>query len=489
MNLIQVTFLIAAISAPVFLYVIPRKAKKEPPRTKGFALVGSLFSYLPYMLNRRMFDYFLKKQHELGPICVIDVFGRDRVAVSDPAAMKRILTSSDFSRSDILIRNSKDIMEYPLFGMETGDIWRTHRKAIMAGMGPSFLKKAFTATLHSMDELRRVFDDKIQTSPNGEIVVDIRDYLSHVTLDVIMSSSFSLPMDNLQTFAHSKNGQSSLREHMDILGRVVVYRMMLPTWLYRYFGTLPSQIAPTVQFFKALVNSFVVPRKDGSIQEEGDLLEILLAKTSEGTHKFTDEELKDETLSILLAGHETTANSLANVLLALCNNPHVLSRLLSEIDALLPSETARLTLDDLAKFKYLDNVFRETMRYYPVVFGVFRVAEKEVDVMGYTFPKGTYFMPHFSGLHTDKSIWGDDVNEFNPDRFDQGDMDAYLMPFSAGPHVCPGMKMAIMESKVVLIKLLQQFSLELIPGQDLNHLHAIALHLPNGLKLKITKRI
>ncbi|KAJ3285319.1 hypothetical protein HDU79_007438 [Rhizoclosmatium sp. JEL0117] len=493
------TALYTVIVATVLLLVLsPKKTPTHrPPTVKQYPIVGSFFRYIGWLAKMHLPYYLLELHKEMGPILVADMFGRDSVVVADPTAAKRILSSStEFKRDDYLLKNSMDLFEYPLFGMATGETWKAHRKLIQTGMGPQFVRKAFTATLEVMEHLCRIFDEKIQNSSADEITVDIREYLSYSTLDIIMATSFSIKMDSLANFVKAEesktvvNNLGSLRSNIDQLSGLLVYRLMVPPILHWFIGAAPSQVVNVKKYFKELVDSFVNPRKEGITNEEGDLLDILLTKDEGGNYKLTDSELRDETLSILLAGHETTANALTNVFLALCFNPQVLSRVLDEIDALLPTITSELSFDDVPKFKYLDKVFRETMRHYPVVFAVDRLAKTDVELMGYKFEKGTIFTVHFNGIHQSKEFWGDDVAEFNPDRFDrEGNHDANWFPFSAGLHICPGMKMAIMESKVVLIKLLQQFSFELIPGQDLQHVHGVAMHLRNGLKLKFRKRV
>ncbi|KAI8620679.1 cytochrome P450, partial [Chytriomyces sp. MP71] len=156
------------------------------------------------------------------------------------------------------------------------------------------------------------------------------------------------------------------------------------------------------------------------------------------------------------AGHETTANTLTNVFLRIAQDARVMERLQQEIDQHVGREGTPL-LEDLPRFKYLDNVFRETQRVHPVVPGVGRIAAADTEIAGYKVKQGTEVFVSFTGLLGSEDIWGCDAAEFKPDRWDGQINELAFIPFGSGPHMCPGMKMAIMESRITLIKLLQNF--------------------------------
>ncbi|KAI9348697.1 cytochrome P450 [Obelidium mucronatum] len=498
--------LITATVALLAILVVPwtwtaKKPFPTLPRPFQLPILGSMLAYFPKLAQGHLPQYLAKLQDRLGPILAADLFGSFFVVVSDAAAGRRILTSSDFTRSDYLLKNSTDLFEFPLFGMKTGDIWKKHRKAVQSAMGPQFVQKAFTAAVGIMDDLVRIFNQRIETAESSDTTVDIREYISYSTLDIIMLSAFSHNMSCLDTFENSELAKTSatgstaatadtstLRTNIDRFSQSLVYRIVVPPLLHWFFNATPKQLVPVNKFFDDMVNSFLLPRKNGLVQEDGDFLEVLLAKDENGESIFTDAEIKDETLSILLAGHETTSNALTNVFLVLAQRPEILSKLKSEIDTLLPHPDSDLSFDQLPKFKYLDNLLRETLRYYPVVFAIDRIGQTQVKLMGHEFEKDSVFTVHVQNVHFDVNIWGEDAKEFIPERFDRGSFDAGWMPFGAGPHMCPGMKMAMMEKKVVLIKLFHQFNFDLVPGQNLVHVHGVAMHLPKGLKLRVTRR-
>ncbi|KAJ3223269.1 hypothetical protein HDU81_009298 [Chytriomyces hyalinus] len=479
------------------------------PSMPQYPLIGSYPSFKQYLAKDTVNLYFRKCHRELGPVIEHNLFGNKNVSVADPDISKQILSGPHFGRHDFLIANSRDLTEFALFGMSTGPVWKSHRKAIVAGLGPQFVKKSYAASIELMQDFVRLLNLKINDSESGEAVVNIRTYLSAVTLDIIMRVACNTDIHCLETCDEVPGGTgarksevklaetdseeyfSALRVNIDRISQVLFTRVFMPPFLHDWARVGKRRMKPLADFFQGMAASVLEPRKGLGVGADKDLVSILIAEEKDGTRKFSDKEASDELVALLLAGHETTANTLTNVFLRVTQDAAVLKRLQEEIDGKLQPNEDPL-LEDLAQFKYLDNVFRETQRVHPVVMGVGRLAVEDTEFetrdAKYKISKGTEVFVSIQGMMYCEELWGPDADVFNPDRWDGAVDEAAFLPFGGGPHKCPGMKMAVMESKVSLIKLFQSFNFELVEGQDLVHRDGVTVHLKDGLKLRVTRR-
>jgi len=211
-------------------------------------------------------------------------------------------------------------------------------------------------------------------------------------------------------------------------------------------------------------------RADGV--DRGDLLSMLLAsRDEESDHSgMTDEQLRDEVLTIFLAGYETVANALTWTWYLLSQNPEAEGRMHAEIDAVL--EGGRLpTLEDMPRLRYTEMVFAESMRLYPPAWAMGRQSIADVELGPYRFPTGTYFF--FSQYIIQRSPeYFPDPLRFDPDRFlpenKAGRPRFAYFPFGAGGRQCIGEAFAWMEGVLMLATMAQTWRLRFVPGQTVD---------------------
>ncbi|GMT17117.1 hypothetical protein PFISCL1PPCAC_8414, partial [Pristionchus fissidentatus] len=176
---------------------------------------------------------------------------------------------------------------------------------------------------------------------------------------------------------------------------------------------------------------------------------------------LTVDEVVAQAVIFLLAGFDTTANALGYTSWMLATHPKILKRCQEEIDEICCEES--ISYEDLQNLNYIEAVCKETLRFFPLgAFANSRQCMKETDVCGLTIEQGTNVQVDTYGLHFDAEIWGDDVNEFIPERWLDSDRrvppHAYI-PFGAGPRICIGMRLAMMEEKIALAHLLRKFDI------------------------------
>lgn len=224
-------------------------------------------------------------------------------------------------------------------------------------------------------------------------------------------------------------------------------------------------------------------------EDKGDLLSmLLLAETEEGT-RMTDKQARDEVVTMFLAGHETTANTLNWTWVLLSQHPEIETKLHAELDRVLAGRTP--TLEDLRQLPYTEQVIKESMRLYPPAFGFSRIALEDTTIGGCDIPAGAVMQAFTWVTHTDERWW-DDASAFRPERFAPENAErlvryAYL-PFGGGPRVCIGNTFAMMEAQIMLATIASRYRLRIAPGQRIAAAPLLTLRPKYGLKMVVERR-
>jgi cytochrome P450 len=241
--------------------------------------------------------------------------------------------------------------------------------------------------------------------------------------------------------------------------------------------------------FDEMLYALIVSRR-ASREPRHDLLSMLLAAVDEDSGlRMSDRQLRDEMMTLFLAGHETTAMALTWTWYLLSQHPEVEARLVDELGRVLQGRAP--TTADLANLPYTEMVVREAMRLYPPAPGVAREPIEDVEIGGYVVPKGSLVTVNIYALHRDARFF-DVPGRFDPERFARGWEDrmprgAYL-PFGGGPRVCIGNGFAMMEARLILATVAQRWRLSLEPGQDVTPVQLVTVRPKNGLRMRVEPR-
>jgi cytochrome P450 len=216
---------------------------------------------------------------------------------------------------------------------------------------------------------------------------------------------------------------------------------------------------------------------------------MLLNSVDETGQGMTDKQIRDEIVTLFLAGHETTANALSWTWYLLAQHPTVAQKLYDEIDSVLRGKAP--TLADLKHLPYTEQVLQESMRLYPPVWNMSRQALTDVEIGGYIIPKGSEVNLNTYAMHHDPRWW-EEPEHFIPERFSserekQTPRMAYL-PFSSGPRVCLGNHFAMMEARLILATLAGHYRLTVPDGYQLEMEPLIALRPRGGLHMTVQER-
>ncbi len=217
-------------------------------------------------------------------------------------------------------------------------------------------------------------------------------------------------------------------------------------------------------------------------EPDADLLAMLMSvRDGETGAGLDDSQLRNETITFLLAGHETTANALTWIFYLLSQHPEVERRLAEEITTVLGGRTP--TLEDVPKLAYTKMVIQESMRLYPPIWIIERRVIEEDIIGGYTLPAGSAVVISPYALHRHPEFW-ERPEEFDPSRFQSPPPAAYI-PFGAGPRFCIGNEFAMLEAHLITVMVMQAFQLRLVPGHPVEPLPDITLRSKHGMMMTL----
>ncbi len=357
-----------------------------------------------------------------------------------------------------------------LFGkgllFSTGEIWRKQRRLIQ----PSF----HLSKIQALNEIiARTVNEFLSGFPTGERI-EIYPLMRKLSFSVLIHSIFDLDLPN-KTITELSDGFTDLQDFLlkDI-------NEPLRKFLYPFNGAnrLILQKAGNI---RKILRGIIEHRKTDSGMHH-DLLDMLLNTRYEDTGTAMDEEqLIDEILVLLFAGHETTANTISWVLYLVSQHPEVAQKLKLSVE--------KSEICDSSKDEYINAVLSEGMRLFPAAWMTERAALKDDQFHEFRIPKGTIIIPFFYGLHRNTKIWSS-ASEFRPERFMFTDSSGLkkvknFFPFGAGPRMCIGNHFAIMEMAFVLHAFFNRF--EVTPTDESPVTWALITLRPRKLFLNIKK--
>jgi len=337
--------------------------------------------------------------------------------------------------------------------LSEGDFWRRQRRM----MQPLFAQKRMAGYAQSMVALIRA---EAERWPLGT-PVDIAALMTQLTLKIIGKTMFGIDLDAEQA---SSLG-AAVYTLSESLTREAGSLVQIPGWIPTPGNRRKQRAIDTLdRFIRAAIRERRATRED-----KGDLLSmLLLALDDEGDQSgMTDEQARDEAVTMFNAGHDSTAAGLAWTWVAATEPTDVQARLAAEAQQVLGSRAA--TFEDLPRLAYTARVVQETLRRDPPVWAIFaREAIHNTELGGYVIPRGAwvYIFPYL--LHHNPKFFPNpetfDPDRFSPERKEQIPQHAYL-PFGAGPHVCIGNQFALMEMTLIVATVMQGWTVERAPQQ------------------------
>ncbi|GAB4378857.1 MAG: cytochrome P450 [Elainellaceae cyanobacterium] len=355
-----------------------------------------------------------------------------------------------------------------------GEFWARQRRL----MQPVFHQQRITGYGETMVAYTEAL---LQTWQDGEIR-DIHHDMMQLTLNIVTKTLFNVDMQGTeaQTVAHA----------LDVAMEWFLSR--------RKQAFLPLAWIPTPmnqRYKKALqdmdqVLYQLIQQRRQSQEKPGDLLSMLIAVKDEvDGSQMSDLQLRNELATLMLAGHETTANALSWSWMLLAEHPDVYQRLIQELDTVLAGRSP--TVADLPRLPYCHWVIKESMRLYPPVFSIARTTANPYNLAGYSIPANSILIFSPWVMHRSDRYF---VNpeQFQPERW-ANDLEKQLpkgvyFPFGDGARICIGKGFALMEAVLLLATIAQNFQLTLVPDHPIALFPSITLRPQYGLKMTVTAR-
>ncbi|MCX5042514.1 cytochrome P450 [Aldersonia sp. NBC_00410] len=470
----------------------PRTSRPSLPRPRfRLPLLGDLLTINPAKPTQTS----LKDAQRLGPIFERMIVNYPMIVVSGPQLIAEVNDDATWTKHvGVLFKKLRPIARDGLFTAYNYEPnWQKAHNVLAPGFTQEAMRSYHGTMLATLRELVDYWDYRIDGW------VDVPEDMNKFTLEVMARTGFGYTFDSFQ-----RSGDHPFVEAM-MRGLTYINRNAnLPPILQKSIGYRQrAQHERDKRYVKDVVDDVVARRKAGVRVEANatagsDLLERMLSQPDPDSGEPLDEiNIRNQILTFLVAGHETSAGVLAFALHFLATRPEIADRARHEIDAKWPATAERpeFAYEDVARLRYLRRVVDETLRLWPIAPGYFREA-KEDTVIGdgaYPFKKGEWVFVLTLAAHRD-SVWGSDADDFDPDRFLPErlralDRSYVYKPFGTGMRACIGRQFAYHEVLLALATLLRRYEFEPDPSfrLDQNISEQITLK-PTGLRLRIRRR-
>jgi len=415
-----------------------------------------------------------------------EVFGRNLIhtrllflhsyLVNKPEYIEHVLLTNqaNYRKSEFLRHMLGPVLGEGLLISE-GDFWRRQRRIA----APAFHSRHIADLVATMIACTEAMLARWRTLAQP---FDVSAEMMALTLDIIARTMFSIDVSrDVATIRRLMDTVVAIPASMlDLLG--------LPEWLPR---PRSAALRGAIAEFDAMVARVLAERRaEAGTVEHRDLLAMLLAardpETGEG---MSDKQLRDETLTMIAAGHETTANALGWVWYLLSQHPDAEARLHDELDRVLGGRMPGLA--DLAELKWTRMVIEEALRLYPPAHAISRTAIGEDRIGGVRIPPGASISISMYVTHRNPNIWPEperfDPERFAPEAVARRHRFAFL-PFGGGPRVCIGNTFALTEAQLIVAAIAQRYRLRLAPDAVVEPIGLVTLRAKNGISMMLEPR-
>ena len=394
-------------------------------------------------------------------------------SIANPDMIHEILVkqAGRFTKGPVYTHEKGGLARFMGQGLVTsnGEFWKRQRHLV----APAFHTQRIAAYADTMVDyaLNRI------DSWHDDAVLDIDDEMMQLTLLIVGRTLFD---------ADTSTTVNQVKRAVDVVQKASNTASLLPYWV-------PTPLRIRSHFANRALDRIVyrfIEERRATGEDRGDLLSMLLLSEDENGERMTDREARDEAVTLILAGHETTANALNWTWWLLAQYPQIEKKLHRELDAVLRGRPP--TLKDLRNLPYTGMVIKESMRLMPPVWTVSRVNRDATEVTGYTFPPQTRSQIMIYCVHRNPDIW-EMPNEFMPERWAEESIEripkyAYL-PFGGGPRICIGNGFATMEANLLLATIAQRFQLRLIEDVEIVPQPFITMFPRDGLPMRLEARV
>ena len=435
------------------------------PGPDGPPMVGVLPRYA-----RDPFAFVREVREAYGEIAAFDLGPNRTYFVTTPALIEQVLVSdaAHFSKPDFQADALGQLLGEGLLTSE-GDHWRDRRELAT----PAFAPARIASMAPMMAQRAQAMVDRWSDGATRNIEWE----MTRTTLEIIVEAMFGvdLPVATAKKTAH-------LLEPVGRRFEPDPVRAVMPEWL-----PTPENrtFERSVEKLEGVVDDLVEMRKRTGIDDEDDdLLALLLEAKAEA--KIDQQGIRDELMTMLLAGHDTTALVLTYTFALLSAHRAIEQRVHEEVDTVL--EGAPPTAADARRLTTLRNVLQESMRLYPPVYVMFRQADRDVTMGGYDVPADSLIMCSQWATHRDPRYF-EKPDTFDPDRWMEPTHPTYAyFPFGAGPRSCIGKGFTMLEAPIIAATVAQQYRLRRVDDGPIDLRGSLTAHPEDGMEMRLERR-
>jgi cytochrome P450 len=444
------------------------RSQSKPPGPKGKWIKGNL----PEFAAGRL-EAITRWSQTYGDVVSARLGPRPIWMLNHPDLVEDVLVTQNKSMNKhFALKMTGDTLGNGLLTSE-GDFWRRQRRMAQ----PAFHKERIKAHAAVMVD----YAERMMEGWSDGQARDAQNDMMTLTLEIVAKTLFDADVSE-----ESHEASHAMEVGLAAFTRRVSGLVQIPAWL-----PTPAnrQLKKALATLDGIIYRMIAERR-ASGEERGDLLSMLLhAKDEDDGRGMTDRQLRDEAMTLFMAGHETTANTLGWAWFLLSRHPEVEARLHAELDEVLGDRPP--TLDDLPRLTYTDHVITETLRLYPTVWLLGREAMEPIEVGGYKVPVGTTLYMSQWVIHRDPRFF-DEPLSYKPERWEGGlarriHRYAYF-PFGGGPRICIGNSFATMEAVLLLATIARRYRLTMPTRADVEMLPTMTLRAKGGIPVTLRKR-
>jgi cytochrome P450 len=442
---------------------------RTAPSVPGLPFLGNAPSFL-----RNPLGFLCDVRAQYGDVARVALGPLTTTLISDPDLVEDILVtrSKAFLKDQFLRTQLTPILGQGLLSSE-GDFWRRQRRLAQ----PAFHRDRIATYGGIMVDVAARLASQWRDGEERDVHKD----MMRITLEIVAQTLFGANVgDHAEVVGHALEAITAFVADPVEIFFPIARRVRLPR--RRAFEL-------AVEKLDAIIYGFI-ERRRASGEKTDDLLSMLLHARDEDGSRMSDTQLRDECMTLFLAGHETTAIALSWTWYLLSQHPDVDAHLARELGAVLGDRPA--TVADVPKLTYASHVIAETLRLYPPAWSMGREAKDDMEIGGFHVPRGenVWFCPW--AIHRDPRWFVDRPDTFRPERW-EGDYAKTLhryayFPFGGGPRFCIGQAFAQMEAVLLLATLARNFKLRVLPRPRVVPMPSVTLRPRNGVHVRVERR-
>ena len=410
---------------------------------------------------------------------------RSILIVNDPDLTRRIMTDPTdiYPKNDLMVGALEPLVGDSIF-VSSGDRWRRQRRMIDPAFSHMRISRAFASMSAAVD----AYEERLTESARSGLPFSLDLAMSHLTADIITRTVFStsLESDTAREVFESFSAFERSVAHVE-LKRLIVDPPFKRIPQHDHVLEACRRIR---HHLGALVDRHLGSKTNGAECPFDDIASAVIAARDETNDEgFSREELIDQLGVFFLAGHETTASALTWVFFILATRPEIMAKVRHEVERV--AGDAPLTFDDTKRLVYVRNVFKETLRLYPPITFIPRVAAEPVKIGSFKAKRGAMIMIAPWVIHRHQDFW-EDPDAFDPDRFlperEKTIRQGTYLPFGFGPRVCVGAGFAGVESALIIAHLARRFDFAIRDEADVRPVARLTTRPAEQISCRVTLR-